>query len=201
MAINLMAIISIVFVIVIGAIVALFVLHFKKKPKSPAQVATNAEDISNLQTNVASLTKKIDWGPWSIQTYTDPKGENDEFQICYNNKVQLSVQKQDANTMYNPKDPRKGKPEYAGSNLWVQGLNSFSATTNRFGIPFTTGLPKRVLTGPPGSNYGTIWQTSGTNINGSFLDPKSIGKQHAYNPNPLERGEWGGTACGVKYSS
>ena len=121
MAINLLAIISIVFVIFAGAIVALFVLHFKHKPKStlPAQVATNAEDVSNLQTNVASLKSTVtdlqsgkgqSWGDWTINHTEGSKTAGSEFQICYNGKVQLNLSKQipDIDTV--------------ASKLWVQNF-------------------------------------------------------------------------------
>ena len=122
MAINLLAIISIVFVFVIGAIVALFVLHFKKK-KSSAQVATNAEDISNLQTNVASLTKKTDWGPWTISHTSDA------FNICHNGETQLNLHRETA------VPPGAKKP---GSGLAVQYLYSNQMQTNRMGFPSDT---------------------------------------------------------------
>lgn len=85
MTINLLAIISIIFVIFAAAIVVLFVLHFKHKKSTAveslkAQVATNAEDVSNLQTSVSSnttnlkgmstniTTDKITLGDWQMST-------------------------------------------------------------------------------------------------------------------------------------
>ena len=101
MAINLLAIISIVFVIFAAAIVVLFVLHFKHKKSTAveslkAQVATNAEDVSNLQTSVSSnttnlkgmstniTTDKITLGPWSIghAEGSQKSPGNDELQFC-----------------------------------------------------------------------------------------------------------------------
>jgi hypothetical protein len=105
MAINLLAIISIVFVIFAGAIVALFVLHFKKKKSKAveslkAQVATNAEDVSNLQTNVSSnttnlknmstniTTDKITLGDWTIHGQTS--APYNTLQFCFkDNKGKL----------------------------------------------------------------------------------------------------------------
>lgn len=131
MAINLLAIISIVFVIVIGAIVALFVLHFKKK-KSPAQVATNAEDI-------ASLTKKTDWGPWTI-THT-----SDAFNICHNGETQLNLHRE--TTV--PPGAKK-----SGSGLAVQYLYSNQMQTNVMGFPSDTMV--KIIPGVKGKEPA-IW--------------------------------------------
>nr|QBK85391.1 MAG: hypothetical protein LCIVAC01_02000 [Iridovirus LCIVAC01] len=129
MAINLLVIISIVFVIVIAAIVVLFVLHFKKKKKkSPAQVATNAEDISNLQTNVASLKSTVTglqagkgfgkWGPWTITTSSNP----DAFNICLNGETQLQLKKETSKNIL-------------GSGLKVNYIYTGEIQTNQLGIP------------------------------------------------------------------
>jgi hypothetical protein len=130
MAINLLAIISIVFVIFAGAIVAIFVLHFKDKPKPETSAITALQNkLSSLQGTVTDLQagKGQSWGNWTINHVEATKTKASEFQICYKGKVQLNLGKQlpeDADT--------------EASKLWVQGVATDTISSNRFQSPDNT---------------------------------------------------------------
>lgn len=166
MAINLLAIISIVFVIFAAAIIVLFVLHFKHKPKSETSAITTLQNqLSSLQSTVTDLQsgKGQSWGPWTINKNTETN--QDEFQICHNGKVQLSLKKN-----LPGKDPKN-----AASDLWVQNVttgtlsanNVRSLTTIQVAAKIATKASAGHLDKPPGPVWPILIDTpSGT------TDPK-----------------------------